>query len=69
MDETDIYSYFLQLHTREGGFTRDAPAYWFTVIAHELAHNMVQPHGADHSFWAESFISSYMLALWERFEA
>jgi Protein of unknown function (DUF3684) len=61
-------AYFLELHQRrEGGYTRDAPVYWFTVIAHELAHNMVHAHGAEHSYWTEAFVSSYMLRLWERF--
>lgn len=61
-------AYFLELHQkREGGYSRDAPVYWFTVIAHELAHNMVHPHGAEHSYWTEAFVSSYMLRLWERF--
>lgn len=64
-------AYFLELHARQGepGHTRDAPVYWFTVIAHELAHNMVHPHGAEHSYWTEAFVSSYMLRLWERFAA
>lgn len=25
--------------------------YWFTVFAHELAHNLCQPHGATHSYY------------------
>ena len=62
-------AYFLELHTRGGlpGYSRDAPVYWFTVIAHELAHNMIHPHGAEHSYWTEAFVSSYMLRLWEMF--
>lgn len=25
--------------------------YWFTVFAHELAHNLCQPHGSTHSYY------------------
>lgn len=38
----------------------DALDYWYPVVAHELAHNIVQPHGADHSFVSESYVQFYL---------
>ena len=29
----------------------DAASYWWIVIAHELAHNLVKEHNAEHSFY------------------
>lgn len=64
--------YFLFSHTtgakREFGSpwnSTDALDYWFPVMAHELAHNLVADHGASHSFFCESYIQSYL----ERFKA
>lgn len=34
--------------------------YWFTVFAHELAHNLCQPHGATHSYYTENYIQKYL---------
>lgn len=46
--------------------------YWFSTIAHELAHNMVGPHNAQHEFFYSSFIEMYwskLLPLLPRIEA
>lgn len=37
--------------------------FWYTVMAHELAHNLVSSHGQEHSFFTESFISGYLARL------
>ncbi|KAI9831960.1 MAG: hypothetical protein M1826_002688 [Phylliscum demangeonii] len=29
----------------------EAVIYWFVTLGHELAHNLVGPHGSDHSYW------------------
>lgn len=36
--------------------------YWFVVIAHELAHNLVSAHGAKHSFFTEAYIQKFLAA-------
>lgn len=46
------YRYFLQLH--RDNLKKDratAGSYWWVVIAHELAHNLVGPHNAQHSYY------------------
>ncbi|PSS00806.1 hypothetical protein BD289DRAFT_479262 [Coniella lustricola] len=59
--------FFLQLHYNrlktagaaevEGRVA--ATVYWFVVVAHELAHNLVSEHDANHSFYSESFVQEY----------
>lgn len=34
--------------------------YWYTVMAHELAHNLVSAHGSHHSYFTETFVQQYM---------
>lgn len=66
--------YFLQLHydalTRaqsgqdDGAAAHtDALAYWFVTLCHELAHNLVGPHNAEHSYYTESFVAHYFRRL------
>ncbi|KAL0943867.1 hatpase c domain-containing protein [Colletotrichum truncatum] len=49
--------FFLQLHADKIGQSRASEAkaesavWWWVVIAHELAHNLVQPHNSDHSYY------------------
>ena len=31
--------------------TSEALIYWFVVLSHELAHNLVADHSAEHSYW------------------
>jgi Protein of unknown function (DUF3684) len=52
------YRFFMQLHqsgiqqeSQPGGKRADTLVYWFVVICHELAHNLVSTHGSDHSFY------------------
>ncbi|KAK3709574.1 hypothetical protein LTR37_010795 [Vermiconidia calcicola] len=54
--------YFMQLHVAnlnspEGKV--EALAYWFVTLAHELAHNIIQDHSAQHSYYTESFVAQY----------
>ncbi|KAL2177867.1 uncharacterized protein P884DRAFT_284485 [Thermothelomyces heterothallicus CBS 202.75] len=52
-----------QLHSREGmqsGQGRvEATTWWWVVVAHELAHNLVSVHGSEHSYYTESFVQQY----------
>ncbi|KAG9250900.1 neutral zinc metallopeptidase [Emericellopsis atlantica] len=59
------FRYFLQLHAAsiESDRSRQAQAeaatWWWVVLAHELAHNLVKTHNADHSYYTESFVQQY----------
>ncbi|RPB00166.1 hypothetical protein L873DRAFT_1843132 [Choiromyces venosus 120613-1] len=48
------FRFYLQLHAVAvaKGSAEKALAYWFVVVAHELAHNLVSDHSAQHSFYA-----------------
>jgi len=35
-------------------------SYWFTTMAHELAHHLVSAHNKEHGFYTESYITLYM---------
>ncbi|PFH59299.1 hypothetical protein XA68_12562 [Ophiocordyceps unilateralis] len=55
--------FFLQLHAArvgDGAGRTEAGTWWWVVLAHELAHNLVSPHNSEHSFYTESFIQQYM---------
>ena len=47
------YSYFENLHVAEvlAGRRGDAVVYWFVVLCHELAHNLVGDHSSGHSYY------------------
>ncbi|TGJ81972.1 hypothetical protein E0Z10_g6780 [Xylaria hypoxylon] len=53
--------FYIQLHSdqRTGEDRASAAVWWWVVLAHELAHNIIQPHNADHSYYTESFIQQY----------
>ncbi|KAK7430350.1 hypothetical protein QQZ08_003098 [Neonectria magnoliae] len=59
------FRFFLQLHatqmegSRPGEAKAEAATWWWVVLAHELAHNLVSPHNSDHSYYTESFIQQY----------
>ncbi|KAK6344225.1 hypothetical protein TWF696_007867 [Orbilia brochopaga] len=60
------YSYFMQLHAaaiKDGhqNAEGDALIYWFVVLCHEIAHNLVSDHSAGHSYYTESFVTQYMM--------
>ncbi|KAL2144285.1 hypothetical protein VTI28DRAFT_9273 [Corynascus sepedonium] len=52
-----------QLHGREamqsGEGRVEAATWWWVVVAHELAHNLVTVHGSEHSYYTESFVQQY----------
>ena len=50
------FRFFAQLHQNKtmsgtGEGRVDAAAYWWIVLAHELAHNLVKEHNSEHSFY------------------
>ncbi|KAJ3565513.1 hypothetical protein NPX13_g7479 [Xylaria arbuscula] len=53
--------FYKQLHGdgRSGEDRAHAAVWWWVVLAHELAHNIIGPHNADHSYYTESFIQQY----------
>ncbi|KAG4025699.1 hypothetical protein MFRU_052g00180 [Monilinia fructicola] len=58
------FRFFQQLHLKKleskaGEEKAEAGAYWWVVLAHELAHNLVGPHNSDHSFYTEQLIANY----------
>ncbi|KIV98967.1 uncharacterized protein PV09_09297 [Verruconis gallopava] len=57
------YYYFKSLHASTFETSKstkmDVLVYWWITMYHELAHNLVGEHGAQHSFYAESFAQGY----------
>lgn len=35
-------------------------SYWFTTMAHELAHNQVSAHNKEHGYYTESYVSTFL---------
>ena len=62
------YLYFQNLHEkdvlgsdpakRQAGID-DALVYWWVILCHELAHNLVADHSSDHSYYTEGFVAQY----------
>lgn len=42
--------FFLQLHWEKAKYSA-AESWWWVVVAHELAHNLVKEHNAEHSYY------------------
>lgn len=55
------YRYFDNLHLPvvQQGNKADAIVYWSVVMAHELAHNLVSDHSAQHSYYTEAMVVQY----------
>ncbi|KIX09887.1 uncharacterized protein Z518_00968 [Rhinocladiella mackenziei CBS 650.93] len=59
------YRYYQELHERDlaGAGSTDADAdafvYWWVILCHELAHNLVADHSSNHSFYTEGFVAQY----------
>ena len=56
------FHFFSKLH--QTGFAEvenrsEAAIYWFVVLCHELAHNLVKTHDSKHSYYTESFVQRY----------
>ncbi|KUJ11689.1 uncharacterized protein LY89DRAFT_654396 [Mollisia scopiformis] len=61
------YRYFLQLHKENLADGRGiAGAYWWVVVAHELAHNLVSSHDSQHGFYTENMIAQYFPRMMEQ---
>ena len=58
------YLYFQQLQEKlletpgVSGYG-EAFVYWFVLLCHELAHNLVGDHSSDHSYYTEGFVATY----------
>ena len=55
------YRYFENLHLPlvQQGKRTDAIVYWCVVMAHELSHNLVSDHSAQHSYYTEAMVIQY----------
>ncbi|KAI9934128.1 hypothetical protein MW887_005201 [Aspergillus wentii] len=58
------YFYFQQLHEKEllqsqSPDKTDALVYWWVILCHELAHNLVGDHSSAHSYYTEGFVAQY----------
>ena len=55
------YRYFENLHLPvvQQGDKKDAIVYWSVVMAHELSHNLVTDHSAQHSYYTEAMVIQY----------
>lgn len=55
------YRYFENLHLPlvQQGDKTDAIVYWCVVMAHELSHNLVSDHSAQHSYYTEAMVIQY----------
>ncbi|KAI9692642.1 MAG: hypothetical protein M1820_009519 [Bogoriella megaspora] len=62
------FRFFSQLHWNRfaeasGEGKREAAVYWWVTLCHELAHNLVETHSAEHSYYTESFVQQYYLKM------
>ena len=59
------YLYFQELHEKSlssshaVGAYGEAFVYWWVILCHELAHNLVGDHSSDHSYYTEGFVMTY----------
>lgn len=64
------YLFFKQLHQarllQNGSGHADALIYWWVILCHELAHNLVSDHSSDHSFYTEGFVAQYFSKVAEK---
>ncbi|KAK5656128.1 hypothetical protein OQA88_4888 [Cercophora sp. LCS_1] len=64
--------WFNQLHSAKfrspsgSGGRIEATTWWWVVLAHELAHNLVELHNSEHSYYTESFIQQYFPKMMEK---
>jgi hypothetical protein len=68
------YMYFQHLHEKQllndaAGAYADAFVYWWVILCHELAHNLVADHSSDHSYYTEGFVASYFGRVVEKISA
>ncbi|PYH48264.1 histidine kinase-like ATPase domain-containing protein [Aspergillus saccharolyticus JOP 1030-1] len=58
------YFFFQQLHEKQvlrnsDDARSEALIYWWVILCHELAHNLVEDHSSAHSFYTEGFVAQY----------
>ncbi|KAL4801694.1 hypothetical protein BDV18DRAFT_71997 [Aspergillus unguis] len=58
------YHYFQQLQEKDvlqnaAQHRPEAMVYWWVILCHELAHNLVGDHSSAHSYYTEGFVSQY----------
>ncbi|CAI7576909.1 unnamed protein product [Penicillium discolor] len=58
------YFYFQSLQEQEllksaNPDRADAIVYWWVILCHELAHNLVGDHSSAHSYYTEGFVAQY----------
>lgn len=58
------YFYFQSLQEQEllksaSPNRADAIVYWWVILCHELAHNLVGDHSSAHSYYTEGFVAQY----------
>jgi hypothetical protein len=51
----------------EAGNKIDAYAFWYFTFAHEIAHNLVQDHNAEHEFYFSATSQKYIIKLFKLF--
>mmetsp|Transcript_11096 Transcript_11096/g.15635 ORF Transcript_11096/g.15635 Transcript_11096/m.15635 type:complete len:913 (+) Transcript_11096:45-2783(+) len=53
--------FFYSLHyTKNRQNSSECYSYWFTTMAHELAHHLAAGHNKEHGFYTESYITMYL---------
>ncbi|KAL6243708.1 hypothetical protein RBB50_009141 [Rhinocladiella similis] len=58
------YRYYFDLHEKNAttvgadGYA-EAFVYWWVILCHELAHNLVGDHSSEHSYYTEGFVAQY----------
>ncbi|KAF8626827.1 hypothetical protein AX15_004659 [Amanita polypyramis BW_CC] len=53
----------------EAGTKTDAYIFWYFTFAHEIAHNLVQDHNAEHEFYFSATSQKYIARLFEVIQA
>ena len=65
--------FFFALHYSQNmQSSRECYSYWFTTMAHELAHHLVTAHNKEHGYYTESYVTMYLpqlLSLLSRLES
>ncbi|KAH0825764.1 hypothetical protein J3R83DRAFT_8923 [Lanmaoa asiatica] len=56
--------YFEAWHDQDvkNGHQQQAQISWFFTLAHEIAHNLIEPHNSEHEFYFSAICEAHMLA-------
>jgi hypothetical protein len=57
--------YFEEWHLKDvlNGNPNTAVISWYFTLAHEIAHNLVQPHNSEHEFYFSAICEKYIMGL------